>query len=111
VRVKDFEMVEADASASSRSGPASRDADPRSTNDTPPTQRQRPQRFIPPERLVAYLERAFEIEITVKTLANWRSSGKGPRYISIAGRVRYDLRDIATWLQAQRRGTTGGSQP
>jgi hypothetical protein len=63
----------------------------------------KPERFVSPDWLVAYLVRSFDIEITVKTLANWRSSGKGPSYISVAGRVRYDVHDIGRWLAAQRR--------
>ena len=33
-----------------------------------------------------------------KTLANWASAGKGPRYtMAIGGRARYHIRDVEAW--------------
>jgi hypothetical protein len=76
------------------------------------TRPHRTKKFITPERLVDYLARAFEIDISPKTLANWRSGGKGPPYISIAGKVRYDIQDVARWLVKQKRGVvTPGEEP
>jgi hypothetical protein len=40
--------------------------------------------------------------ISVKTLANWRSTGTGPAYTKIGGRVFYALQDVEKWeLQRQ----------
>lgn len=46
-------------------------------------------------------------DFSEKTLANWRSGGKGPKYIKFSGgkggSVRYDWSDVRTWLDAQSR--------
>jgi hypothetical protein len=94
-------MLEANASERSQFQSSSAPATTSRQSSSPDEKRER---FVSPEWLVGYLVRNFDIEITVKTLANWRSGGKGPRYISIAGRVRYDVRDIGRWLIGQRRG-------
>lgn len=53
-----------------------------------------------PEEVAAYLQRPL------KTLAEWRSRGRGPRYLKLEnGQVRYDWADVRTWLLSQRRGT------
>lgn len=33
-----------------------------------------------------------------KTLRNWRSLGKGPRFIRWGNTVRYRMRDIEAWM-------------
>lgn len=35
--------------------------------------------------------------LSVKTLANWRSTGSGPPYRKIGGKVLYALRDVEKW--------------
>lgn len=41
-------------------------------------------------------------KVSVKTLANWRSTGTGPAYTKIGGRVFYAIEDIEKWeLQRQ----------
>lgn len=47
-------------------------------------------------------ELAEEWQVSVKTLANWRSSRLGPPYVKIAGAIRYSRRDVAEWLAAQQ---------
>lgn len=47
-----------------------------------------PDRFLSPE------EAAYLLDSTVKTLANWRCKGKGPRYVRHGARVVYLKRDI-----------------
>ncbi len=37
------------------------------------------------------------------TLANWRSSGKGPEFVKIGARVRYDEAVLTEWQAAQVR--------
>lgn len=42
---------------------------------------------------------------TVSTMANWRTSGQGPKHFRIGGhghRVSYRLQDLATWIEASR---------
>lgn len=46
-------------------------------------------------------------EFSEKTLANWRSAGKGPKYIKLSsgrgGSVRYEWADVHAWLAEMRR--------
>lgn len=37
---------------------------------------------------------------TTKTLANWRSLGKGPAFVKIGGAVRYPLTDVLAYENA-----------
>lgn len=45
--------------------------------------------------------------VSVQTLANWRASGKGPRFVKIGARVTYDVADVVAW-EAQQTVQTGG---
>ncbi|HOF36910.1 MAG TPA: helix-turn-helix domain-containing protein [Dermatophilaceae bacterium] len=39
------------------------------------------------------------------TLNNWRSAGRGPKYVKLAGGVvRYPEADVKAWMDAQRLG-------
>lgn len=41
-------------------------------------------------------------KVSVKTLANWRSTGTGPAYTKVGGKVLYALDDVEKWeLQRQ----------
>jgi len=40
--------------------------------------------------------------IPEKTLANWRSQGRGPAYFKFGGKVRYSLKDIEDWIEKSR---------
>lgn len=43
-------------------------------------------------------------DFSEKTLANWRSQGKGPRFVKLGGgRIRYDWADVQGWVNEQRR--------
>lgn len=42
------------------------------------------------------------------TLANWRSKGRGPRYMRIGSRILYPLRDLELWEAAQAVGGEAG---
>lgn len=39
-------------------------------------------------------EVAVRWKLSVRTLANWRSAGRGPSYMKIEGRIHYRLQDI-----------------
>lgn len=41
-----------------------------------------------------------------QTLAAWRVRGQGPRYRKVGALVRYDVRDVESWLEAQTRTST-----
>ena len=47
------------------------------------------------------------LKINERTLTNWRSTGKSPRYIKCGRNVRYRLSDLMDWLDAQTRNHTG----
>ena len=42
-------------------------------------------------------------DVSVRTLERWRSEGKGPPYLKLGRHVTYDLCDIATYEEAQRK--------
>ena len=46
-------------------------------------------------------EVAERLKVPVKTLAQWASQGKGPRYASIGRHARYRLSDLIAWEDAQ----------
>lgn len=41
------------------------------------------------------------LKVAPKTLAQWASQGKGPRYALIGGFTRYRLSDVIAWEEAQ----------
>ena len=45
---------------------------------------------------------AEQICVTEGTLAKWRLTGAGPRFIRVNRRIAYDPVDIAAWLDARR---------
>lgn len=59
-----------------------------------------PEPLWTPAQLAAFLGGGY----SVKTLANKRSAGKGPRFVRLeGGAVRYDPADVRAWLDEQRR--------
>lgn len=44
--------------------------------------------------------------ITVRTLANWRSTGQGPDYIKVGGKVMYPVDALRTWESTRKRSMT-----
>ena len=40
-------------------------------------------------------------QISVGTIANWRTNKKGPKFVRIGGLVRYSPEAINNWLEAQ----------
>lgn len=62
-----------------------------------------------PSRLLTLRPRDVEEEfgIAEQTLANWRSTGRGPAFIRVSPRlVLYQRSEIAKWLAARRVRTT-----
>ena len=60
---------------------------------------------------VSPAEAANRLGVEPSTLANWRWSGRGPRYVKIGGRVRYRLLEIAQHLDRQTRTSTSDPGP
>lgn len=63
---------------------------------------QRTPEFLSPAQVVARWNDA----VTTGTLANWRSSGKGPPFQKFGSRVRYPLDKLEQW-EAQNQHMTG----
>jgi hypothetical protein len=51
--------------------------------------------ILTPEELVA----RYDQRVSLKTLANWRSTGEGPAFTKVGSRVFYRLPDILEWEQ------------
>jgi predicted DNA-binding transcriptional regulator AlpA len=61
-------------------------------------------------RLLTQNEAAKFLNISPRTLENWRRKGTGPRYVSYSNRcLRYSESDLADWLAARAHCRSGGS--
>lgn len=58
---------------------------------------------LTPEELVARWKGA----VTVETLSNWRSQKKGPTYIKFGRSIRYPMRHVIAFEQANERASGG----
>lgn len=47
----------------------------------------------------AELASRYKGRVTERTLANWRSTGQGPRFIKVGGRVMYPVDSVIAWEQ------------
>jgi len=54
---------------------------------------------------------AERIGLSAKTLSNWRSSGGGPAFYKLGGRVVYDDDEVDSWLAQRRRTSTSDRGP
>jgi hypothetical protein len=52
------------------------------------------------------IEVGERIKVPVKTLAQWASEGKGPKYALFGRHARYRLSDLMSWENAQFSGAT-----
>jgi excisionase family DNA binding protein len=52
--------------------------------------------YMNPEEAGKYLG------VSLVTLQQWRYQGKGPAYMKIGGKVRYDRDDLDKWMRSQR---------
>lgn len=60
--------------------------------------------YLTPAELVERYKRT----ITIRTLANWRSIGEGPKYTKIGGRVLYPVDGVMAWEAARTLGVKPG---
>jgi hypothetical protein len=51
-------------------------------------------------------EAAQSILSTPRTMARWRSTGTGPRFVKVGRRVVYRVQDLEAWLDRQTRTST-----
>ena len=47
--------------------------------------------------------------LSTSTLAKWRVSGFGPRYLRVGARIVYERADLDDWLNSRRRRHTSDS--
>ncbi len=55
--------------------------------------------YLTPDEVV----QRYKNTINKRTLANWRSSGEGPKYTKIGGRVLYPLLELINWEKKRTR--------
>jgi excisionase family DNA binding protein len=51
-------------------------------------------------------EAADYVRLTKSTLDQWRTAGKGPRFIKAGRKVLYDVADLDRWLEAHKQKST-----
>jgi predicted DNA-binding transcriptional regulator AlpA len=56
--------------------------------------------------LMTQHELASLLDIGTATLANWRSAGKGPRYVKLGGKVKYRKIDVDAFINGSVRAST-----
>ncbi len=63
--------------------------------------------------LLREAEAARHLNVSSRTLERWRSTGRGPRFVKLAGgrHIRYALPDLAAWIDAQRRASLADPGP
>lgn len=62
--------------------------------------------------LVREADAAKILGVRVRTMADWRLRGEGPPHIRLTGRcVRYDMRDLESFVAARRRKSTSDPGP
>ncbi len=61
--------------------------------------------YLTPQELVD----RYRNTISLGTLANWRSSGRGPEFVRLGGRVVYRVEDVLAWEKSRRSNL--GEQP
>lgn len=57
---------------------------------------------IDPGELLTTRELSRRYGISVGTVQNWRSQGRGPTYVKLGRSVRYRVEDIEAFVQANR---------
>lgn len=59
--------------------------------------------YLTPDELSSRLGK----RISVRTLANWRWSGTGPKFTRAGGRILYDLEQVEIWEERNTVSHTG----
>ena len=60
-------------------------------------------------RYVNTRQAAAMVGLSPRTMEYYRTTGQGPAFFKLGGRVRYAVSDIERWVRARRRYCTGGS--
>jgi len=62
-------------------------------------------------RLLSPIEAAIYLGFAPQTLARWRCEGIGPVFVKIGGRIFYESEELAKFVAAHRRYSTGDRKP
>lgn len=46
---------------------------------------------------------ATRVGVSERTLSNWRSSGKGPDFYKLGGKILYKIEDLDAWTESCKR--------
>ncbi|WP_354211758.1 MULTISPECIES: helix-turn-helix domain-containing protein [unclassified Bradyrhizobium] len=57
------------------------------------------QRPIDPDALIAEVQAADFLKISIRTLQAWRCRGAGPAYVRVGRAIRYRRRDLLAWIE------------
>lgn len=60
--------------------------------------------YLTPEEL----SKRYRGRVAVRTLANWRCLGYGPKFSKIGGRILYPLHEIEAWESRRTADSTSG---
>lgn len=63
-----------------------------------------------PPRYVDTRQAASMVGLSPRTMEYYRTTGQGPAFFKLGGRVRYAVRDIERWVRARRRYRTRGAE-
>lgn len=59
--------------------------------------------YLTPEQV----SERFARRISVRTLANWRCSGRGPKFSKVGGRILYPIEEVEAWESKHTVNHTG----
>ncbi|UFW72665.1 MULTISPECIES: helix-turn-helix domain-containing protein [unclassified Bradyrhizobium] len=54
---------------------------------------------IDPDALIAEVQAADFLKISIRTLQAWRCRGAGPAYVRVGRAIRYRRRDLLAWIE------------
>jgi excisionase family DNA binding protein len=55
-----------------------------------------------PEQLMSPSDLARYLQVPIETIRKWRSTGVAPAGMKVGRHLRFDRRDVETWLDARR---------
>jgi hypothetical protein len=58
---------------------------------------QRSKQYLSPQEV----SERYDGNISVRTLANWRTTGSGPKFIKLGGNIAYPIDKLVEWESAQ----------
>lgn len=54
---------------------------------------------IDPDALIAEVQAADFLRISIRTLQAWRCQGAGPAFVRVGRAIRYRRRDLLAWIE------------